>query len=196
MRPFLLEHVADHNNPDGSPYVVFERGLYNLNIIGIRTADNSANTFNDRLACVYRDESGWVTREWAITTDPGVYYRENPIGNNTGTAIMKCQQARGAYRLGKHRNLYTALVQVKPVLYWRDSNLDAVLDLTDEREGRIGLNIHRASRHGSEVVDRFSAGCQVFGDPDDYDAFIKLCEKSAELYGNGFTYTLISVGDD
>jgi len=57
------------------------------------------------------------------------------------------------------------------------------------------LNIHKASSReaGSESVDRWSAGCQVFAKPgsDGFEAFMALCNKSAEMYGPKFTYTLI-----
>ena len=44
-------------------------------------------------------------------------------------------------------------------------------------------------------VNRFSAGCQVFGDPKEFDDLILLCEKSLEYFGNGFSYNLIDERD-
>ena len=32
-------------------------------------------------------------------------------------------------------------------------------------------------------------------DPDDFDDFMEICHKSADLYGNKFTYTLIESKD-
>ena len=65
---------------------------------------------------------------------------------------------------------------------------------TDET-GVVGLNIHRASAsRRSTEIGKFSAGCQVFADPDEFDLFIGLCEKAAELYGPRFSYTLIEMG--
>jgi len=188
--PLTLDRVLE------AGHAVFTTGKYNLNLVGIRTDDDRANTFNDRLCCVYRDEHGWVTRSWSITTDPGTYWRTNPM-RVRGTAIMAPGQYRGAYRLGRHRGRYPALVQTGgPVGYYRDGNRDQVLDMNPDSmgQGYLGLNIHRASLRagGSDTVDRWSAGCQVFKDPDQYKAFIAICQRSADLYGNRFTYTLIT----
>lgn len=190
VRPPLLDEVARRG------HAVFERGLYNLNIIGIRSPDRTSNEFNDRICVVYRDGNGWVTRTFAATTDPGVYWREHPM-NVRGTAILCPGQYRGSHVLGHHRGRYRALVQARPVKYWRDSNRDEVLDMepgTDE-SGVVGLNIHRASAsRRSTEIGKFSAGCQVFADPDEFDLFVGLCEKAAELYGPRFSYTLIEMG--
>ena len=187
----MLDEVARRG------HAVFERGLYNLNIIGIRSPDRTSNTFNDRICVVYRDGDGWVTRTFAATTDPGVYWREHPM-NVRGTAIMCPGQYRGSHVLGYHRGRYRALVQSRPVRYWRDGNRDEVLDMepgTDE-SGVVGLAIHRASAsRTSTEIGKFSAGCQVFADPDEFDLFVSLCERAAELYGPRFSYTLIEMGD-
>ena len=42
------------------------------------------------------------------------------------------------------------------------------------------------------VINKWSAGCQVFKKIDDYNKFMELCKDSANIYGNGFTYTLIT----
>jgi len=191
-RPILLDIVSDLG------FVTFESGFLNLNIIGIRTNDNRSNRFNDRICVVYKDGDGWITRTFAATTDPGLYWREHPMIPSIGAAIMKPGQYRGSHKLGRHRGIYPALVQTgAKVSYWRDNNRDEVLDMipgeTPESSGFIGLNIHRASSRdgGSETVDRWSAGCQVIADPDDWNLFITLCKTSADLYGPQFTYTLI-----
>jgi hypothetical protein len=58
--------------------------------------------------------------------------------------------------------------------------------------GIFGIDIHRASATGTtKYVDKYSAGCQVFENADDFNEFIKLCERHANYYGNRFSYTLI-----
>jgi hypothetical protein len=55
-----------------------------------------------------------------------------------------------------------------------------------------GIDIHRANKTGTtKTVDKNSAGCQVFESADDFDLFLKLCQKHKSLYGNRFTYSLI-----
>ena len=184
--PAILKQVAS------AGHAVFTRGLFNLNIVGIRTPDDSANTFNDGLVVAYKDEHGWITRgPWKWTTDPGTYYRLRPM-NVEGTAIMCPGQYRGAYQIGLHRGR-PALRQVGPVRIWRDNNRDAILDMDPATvdTGRYAMNIHRSSSTESTVVDRWSAGCQVAARSTDMDCLLSLCRKSAELYGPRFTYTLI-----
>ena len=186
MRPQILDYV------ESLGHAVFENGLYNLNIIGVRTPDDSANKFNDHMYVVYKDEHGWVTRTWHCTTDPGTYWREHPM-NVKGTAILKEGQYRGAYKIGKHRGKYAALVQTGGrVTVWRDNDKNDVLDMEPgtEDSGYHGINLHKAGSN-STSVDKWSAGCQVWANADDFACFMAIVEKSAETYGPQFTYTLI-----
>lgn len=194
--PVLLQYV------ESLGYAVFTNGIYNLNIIGMRSKEHKANSFDDRICCVYRDERGWVTRTWAATCDPGVYWLEHPM-RPTGTAILVPGQYRGAYKIGKHRGQYDALCQRGgPVKIYRDSNKDEILDMEPESvtEGYYGINIHRASKRegGSTEVDRWSAGCQVFAKPGDdgFAEFMRLCKKSRDMWGDTFTYTLVSFSNE
>ena len=60
-------------------------------------------------------------------------------------------------------------------------------------KGFFGINIHRSNPYTeSYLVDRWSAGCQVFKRVKDYNEFLELCKSSALIYGNSFTYTLIT----
>ena len=173
-------------------YEFFVNGDYNLNIIGIRSADNTANTFNDFISLVYKVDGEFQLKVYAVTTDPGIYYRENPR-NVKGVAILAPAQHRGCFQLGKHQGKYKALVQAKEVPVLRDNNRDQVLDYGGGVDiGFHGINIHRASdEHTSSIVNRWSEGCQVFANPDDFSEFIDLCEKSTSSYGSTLTYTLI-----
>ena len=187
MRPKLLDRVEKHG------FAVFESGLYNLNIIGVRTKGRP-NEFDDRLCLVYKDNDGWVTREWPATTDPGTYWLENP-SKIQGTAVLASpQQCRGVYKIDLHGGRYEALCQRLGKVYtWRDSDKSDVVDwnqLDDAVAGWYGINIHRAGKDSTQV-DKWSAGCQVFQQAKHFDAFMELVKKSAELYGNAFTYTLI-----
>jgi hypothetical protein len=111
-----------------------------------------------------------------------------------GTLILAQGQYKNAYAIGLHKGQYTALVQVGPVSYYRDYNRDNTLDFNNGKRytGDAGVNIHRASINGTtKYIDEYSAGCQVFENAEDFDLFMKLCARHAQLYGNRFTYTLI-----
>lgn len=177
-------------------YKLFTRP-YELNIVGVRNNSTISNRFDDALYVFYRAQINgimrWHYERFPITTDPGTYWLNNPMYEG-GTAILKPGQYRNAYEIGLHRGQYKALVQRKPVKILRDYDRDAVLDFFNGSEfsGLFGINIHRAHADGTtEAINKYSAGCQVFADAEDFDLFMKLCHKQADLYGNAFTYTLI-----
>ena len=93
--------------------------------------------------------------------------------------------------------LLRAVAQYKPVKVWRDNDKDDQLDYDVEiQEGMFGINIHRSNPYTSSYyVGKWSAGCQVFSIKKEYDEFMGLINKSAKLYGDKFTYTLITEDD-
>ena len=177
-------------------YNFFEKGNYNLNIIGIRTEDMESNSFNDYLSVTYKERDKWQLKVYEITTDPGIYWRKHPE-NQLGTAVLVPGQHRSCYQLGRHRNKYEALVQANELPVYRDNNKDSTVDNDGPIDiGWHGINIHRASsKRESTQVDSWSAGCQVFSAPNHFDDFINLCKKSIKLYGPSITYTLIEEKD-
>lgn len=187
MRPAILDTVEQ------AGHAVFTRGAFNVNMIGVRSPSREANKFDDRLHLVYRDDFGsWVDLAFQCTTDPGLYWLEHPV-RREGTAILKAGQYRGAYKIGLHRGRYPALVQRKPVTVWRDRNKDHTLDHVPgtERTGLYGINIHHAGE-ASEQVDKWSAGCTVLSNLNDWAIFMAVIRRSADRYGDSFTYTLIN----
>lgn len=184
-------------------HVVFLVGLFNLNMIGIRSPNPRAGQFDDRLHVVYRDEYGWVDRCWPITTDPGSYYFEpGKELNAKGIPFLQPGQYRKSHAMGMHKG-YMALRQVGELFVKRapvgsDATEEAA---TIEERGLFGINIHASDSDPYDTSDRergadadvggWSAGCQVFANSSDFRAFMELVEKSADLYGNRFTYTLL-----
>jgi len=177
-------------------YAFFEKGNHNLNIIGIRTSDMESNAFNDFIAVAYKERGHWQLRAYEATTDPGVYWRKHPMNRN-GTAVLIPGQHRRCYQIGRHQDKYEALTQAEELPVYRDNNKDSVIDTEGSIDiGFHGINIHRASSNWqSKQVNKWSAGCQVFANPNNFDYFIELCKKSTRLYGNRITYTLIEEKD-
>lgn len=168
---------------------------YNLNIVGVRSKCKDSNVFNDELVVFWFYKGRLFNKRYKITTDPGVIHLRRPM-HPKGTAIMVApQQCRGVYKISKHQGKYDALCQrLGTVQVYRDNNKDDVFDLEPETidQGYFGINIHRAFSHIiAHTVDNHSAGCQVFSYPDQYDEFMDICKKAAEVWGNKFTYTLI-----
>ena len=99
-----------------------------------------------------------------------------------------------------HQGKYLALGQKKPVTVYRDNDRDNNYDLDESKTdtGLFGINIHRATgRKGgkSTRVDKWSAGCQVIADNDDWHTFLDICQTAREIHGNSFSYTLLESKD-
>ena len=179
-------------------YVYFNKGKYNLNIIGVRRADTKVtNQFDDYIVVEYIDMYGIKTREvFAATTDPGLSSITNPISSK-GCAILAPGQYRSCWKLGYHKGKYEAIVQYKPVKVYRDNNKDVIYDFNPKtvEEGTFGINIHKAGTHSTQV-DNWSAGCQVLANKEDFDRLMKLAHRQiSQGYGKLFTYTLINEED-
>ena len=57
-------------------------------------------------------------------------------------------------------------------------------------------NPHRANaKSESTQIDKWSAGCQVTANPNEYDVFIQVCKEAKEIWGEGLTYTLLNKND-
>ena len=181
-------------------YTFFNRGEYNLNIIGVRHKGSKVtNKFDDCIVVIYNTATEKnIKKIFMATTLPGMKAMKHPMASK-GTAILKPGQYRGAYKVGYHKGKYKALVQAKPLPVYRDGNKDETFDLkpTAIDTGIFGINIHKAgdSTNGSTYVDGWSYGCQVFQKNIDFSAFMRLVDRANSIYGNSFTYTLINEED-
>ena len=181
-------------------YGWFERGDYNLNIIGIRNSQLGTaitNRFDDLVTVSYRLNGQWHFHQYQATTDPGAKSAQQLI-NSRGVAILVPGQYRSTYQLGLHQGKYEALTQRKPVRVYRDRNRDLKYDLNSANidEGLFGINIHRATANGiSLLVDGWSAGCQVIASSADFAHFMNLVRHARTRWGNSFTYTLLESKD-
>ena len=192
-------------------HAVFEddKKNYNLNIVGIRSANNIPDSFDDLITVFWKFNGEWHFRVFPCTTDPGLYWLKHPM-QALGTAIVKEGQYRGVWQIALHQGKYKALCQRKPITIIRDFDRDGQLDFDSARQetGIYGINGHRANENGKSIaVGQWSAGCQVLQNreifnPDnqsvrvfEFDYFMSLCDKAAANFGNSFTYTLINEKD-
>lgn len=175
--------------------------FYSVNLGGVRTADNESNKFNDWLyAFCYLPEGGLKFVIVPATTDPGLYYRKNPL-NDKGTAIIvHDRQYRGVYQLQdpeKNPELRghkgeKAFRQVKSMDYWRDANRDKYLDFEGEVFTEIAYtNIHDMGTLGKDV-NKWSAGCPGTIE-DNLERIFEVAELQIEHgLGDIFSFTLLS----
>ncbi len=176
-RPDVLERAASLGH-------VVRSHAWDLNIIGIRSSGaNPEDKFDDLLSLTYHDGTKWVEHLWPVTTDAGKFYQDHPM-NNLGTAKLEPGQYINCWKIGMHRDRYKALVQCAPVTVRRNSKLYT---------GMYGINIHRAaSDYPSVFVHKWSAGCTVFSDPNDFQSFMSLCSESGKrLQTPYYSYTLL-----
>jgi len=168
---------------------------YNLNYGAIR---DMGGQWNDLFYIIWKYKGKWNLIQWMGTTDPGAYYLKNPL-NAKGTAILPEGQHRGLFKRGLHKGQYPALVQAREVMVYRDADQDETPEVNDRQVkdlGYHGLNSHRAHTEAEvRVIGKYSAGCQVTLNPDEYDIAFLLWEKGFEYWGETLTYTLFNVND-
>lgn len=176
-------------------YKVFDNDAkpYNINLVGVRTADMTINSFNDWEYVIWKYQGSWEGIKFKITTDPGLYYLKNPM-NELGTAIVKPGQYINCWKKGMHQGKYQALTQVGPMTVYRDGNRDEKYDISGkEYTGLYGINNHRAVENGRSIMnDKWSAGCQVFADYYDFEIFMRLIAEAEKNWTGLFSYSLIT----
>lgn len=155
-------------------------------IVGVRSKENVNNKFDDLIGVVENNTVTWYTG----TTNAGRHWLLNFL-NPSGTAVLKAGQYLNCYNLGLHKGQYEALIQTGgKVTVYRDADKDE----TAEEQGVIqtgwfGINIHRANPNAiSQVIEKWSGGCQVLNNPNDFAQLIKACRRSGLEH---FTYTLL-----
>lgn len=196
--PYTLDDIKKVYKSKGFKY---EEDHLKLNITGIRnsgTDNRVTNHYDDWLMLTYNDAGEQRVHCWPITTDPGLHWINHPL-NTDGCAILVPGQYK-AYKIDHHNGKYEALCQrAGKVKVYRDGNLDDVYDHDGDKihQGYYGINIHRSSAYKTtNYINKYSAGCQVFADPDHFDDFMEVVRKSRSMGGNMiFTYTLIESKD-
>lgn len=196
MQPPKLSSII--NAMRNKQYAIFTGGDYNVNIVGVRSNEMHANKFDDWLTVFYDDGDDTRFHLFQCTTDPGTYWLRHP-SRVEGTAILVPNQYRSVYKVDYHGGKYLALCQRGgEVAVFRDPDRDNLLDMDPNTImwGWFGINIHHASYYGTSTnVDKWSAGCQVIASIEDFNTFMSIIQKSKSIYGNSFTYTLLTEED-
>lgn len=187
-----IENLISSFEKLGYPVFKNQTNDNNLNIFGIRTADLTPNSFNDFVGIFWLFQNKWTLWVFNATTDPGLYWLKNPM-NVKGTAILVPGHYPKAYIYGYHRG-YPALQQVNPMNYYRDNNRDNYLDMKGMIYKEIAAtNIHHAGNTDQiQLVDKWSAGCQVIEKISDWNKFLTKIILAKSTFGNSFSYTLIT----
>lgn len=176
------------------------------------------NKFNDIIIVAWVENGQKFAESYPATTVPGAGYtlatnkKFNPSGNNpNGTGTMFEKQYINQYTVGFHSNHgakpHRALRSVKAQTAHRDKEYrDNWIDLAVTPRGKHGttaglfedgggMQIHNSGEYYStnKTVDNWSAGCQVFANPDQHRRLMALVDKSQKKTKRGtFSYTLIN----
>lgn len=119
------------------------------------------------------------SKGYEITTTSGVPYLLKPL-TKLGAAVLK--PGVWKYMRGRHKD-QQAFVQAAPVTVYRDNDKDQVAEKTDVTQtGYFGINIHRR-RFGmmSDLIGRWSAGCQVFRFGNEFQEVVDLADSFSDL---------------
>lgn len=176
--------------------------LNEVNLFGIRdSADLAKDVINDQIG-YFTDSDILIARG---TTEPGVYWTKTEgERNKAGTFHLKEGFHERIWCVGTHKG-YEALVNdyryCKPTKGWRDANYDFVRDSKDvEVCDYFGINCHRM--HPIALVDKvgkYSAGCQVYRDPNDFKKLLATIKASHMYRGTSaktvFNYMLFTIDE-
>ena len=179
-------------------YIVYDKiGL--LNIVGMRTKDDGTvtNKFDDIIYVFFRnDNNNWELIEYVVTTTPGFKPKTSELPKKV--AILALGQYIDQYKIGLHQGKkdHRCLKYAKSIVHRNDKD-GSYNYKASTQEGSFGINIHRSNKSGSgNNVFNWSEGCQVFKKSNQFDQFIKLCEKQeTSTNKNTFTYTLCRKSD-
>lgn len=195
-------------------FTVFKKP-FSMNLGGIRTKDNEANTYNDFIYMFYYDkESKLQGIVIPGTVDAGLTYRLKPL-NKAGTAIIQHnKQYRGVYeyqnppinnpKLKKEKkplelghNGKEAFRQIKDMEYWRDNDKNSYLGKEEynpkfeELPTEISNSFTNGHDMGYTNVNGNSAGCWG-SSPENMDKLYELAKlQIANGIGKTFSFTML-----
>lgn len=88
MKDFTAKQILKAVERRGFDVFKNDTKPYNLNIIGIRSANPVVNEFNCLMAVIWHYEGQWNLFKMQMTSLPGLYWLVNP-SNPLGCAILK-----------------------------------------------------------------------------------------------------------
>ena len=195
-----FKRLGYHFSDDGTPNLYGVRGRSPFMDLASLPPEfaSQTNKWDDIIGVFWKEDGYWHDLKYKGTTDPGDNHPEYD-NRQRGVAVMKPGQYIEAYQLGDHRG-HPALVNWGRCApnYWRIVKVDARPVVKAEGSEYIGLNIHRARKHGEtpDSVGPFSKGCQVVQDNEDFEALLATVEKCLSTGGRStimyLDYTLLT----
>lgn len=161
-------------------------------ILGVRSNEDTPNSFDDKFYLFKGHEFIWVT---SGTTNPGTpTLKQFEKVNKNGAGILKADTwYYNVWKFGKHQGKVDALLQLgAAVQVYRDTDKDNQSEEQGKLEtGYFGINFHPntydLTKPSGSSIGWWSAGCQVVNNVTKYKEFIKLCKPQKNV-----TYCLIN----
>lgn len=157
------------------------------------------NQFNDiRTVIGFENGVPYIAGIWEATTEPGSKYTFRPM-NPKGAARIYFGQYK-AWCVGMHgtSNPHEALVQVAPVVVYRDLNKDFIRTGDRLETGLFGINQHWGYDYSKNDILGASAGCLVGRTTQGHREFMTLVKRDKRyLTTNQYVFTTTVIpGDD
>ena len=143
-------------------------------IVGIRSNEDKTNTPDDKF---YIFEGERFITMTTGTTNPGSPILEGGFlkYNKVGAAVVKANECYyDLWKHGYHMGKMEALVQVNPIIVFRDGDKDGKSEeIGTPITGLYGINFHtmdynKFSKEIKTNIGNWSAGCQVINDCEKY----------------------------
>jgi hypothetical protein len=156
--------------------------------------NNAPNVFNDLRVVFSVSASGApIPTAWEGTTEPGSYWTMHPMSPK-GAARIAFNQYK-AWSVGIHHpgkaSAHEALVQVEPILVYRDLNKDFKREGDDTERGLFAINQHWGYNAPKDDLGQTSAGCLVGRTKAGHMEFMSMI-KSDPRYQANSTYRFMT----
>jgi len=175
-------------------------GSKDLFILGVREdleiKKREGDRFTDKIILVDPNKPTEVAASYQATTSPSVAFYSDPSRSMSKKGVAIMQPGIVEYKIGIHKKgsptQHEALLQSGPMDIQRfDLKTPTVSTYRPgqaETGAEFGINLHKSSKDRGVCVGPYSAGCQVFADGKDFEAFMAKLKSSAQ---SKFLYALI-----
>jgi hypothetical protein len=175
-------------------------GSKDLFILGVREdleiKKREGDRFTDKIILVDPSKPTEVAASYQATTSPSVAFYSDPSRSMSKKGVAIMQPGIVEYKIGIHKKgsptQHEALLQSGPMDIQRfDLKTPTVSTYRPgqaETGAEFGINLHKSSKDRGVCVGPYSAGCQVFADGKDFEAFMAKLKSSAQ---SKFLYALI-----
>lgn len=171
-----------------------------LFILGVREdleiKKREGDRFIDKIILVDPSKPTEVAVSYQATTTPSVAFYSDPSRSMSKKGVAIMQPGVFEYKIGIHKkgspSQHEALLQSGPMEIQRfdlkTPTIGTYRPGQAETGAEFGINLHKSSNDRGVCVGPYSAGCQVFADGKDFEAFMAKLKSSAQ---SKFLYVLI-----